>query len=80
MAKEPTVDDTIRAILDVCRVCNVRVGHTIPTGPVVSRLAHTGKFTGPELADAEKEMVSRGWLEENEHGSFAFTSAGYAAI
>jgi hypothetical protein len=75
MATTPTVNDTIRAILDAAATYGPRPGEIVPTLGVQMKLG-TG-YTAAELTAAFEEMLARGWIEPKVERFFKLTQLGF---
>ncbi|SJM68621.1 hypothetical protein FM111_13475 [Brevundimonas diminuta 3F5N] len=77
MAKLPTIEETIRAILDAAQTYNPRPGEIIPLMGVQMKVGT--RFVADDLNKAFEEMGKRGWVEGSGN-FFKLTEAGFAEM
>jgi predicted transcriptional regulator len=79
MAKVPTKDEVIRAILDELAALKVRVGEIAKLLPIQLKLDAQG-IRAAEFNDALKSMVDDGLIEAGPAGYIKLTDKGFEKV
>lgn len=78
MATNPTVDQTIRAILDAAATYEPRAGEIVPTIGVQTKLHNT--YRAEDLNKAFEAMIEQGLIEPEIGRHFKLTEKGYSEM
>ena len=80
MAKPPTTEETIRAILNSIATFSVRAGEIAPLMGIQLQLDKLG-FRADDINPALQAMAERGWIEGSGSGKFIkLTEAGFEQL